>query len=92
MRAKIIRATGFCLIMGAAACTGNPSAPRSENMPLRTTTFYLANQQEMRTMLGECSKWKASNTPIGAIPVVIVNNCGNATAANGILVRPKRRW
>lgn len=92
MRAKIFHATGLCLIMGAAACTGNPSAPRSENMPLQTTQYYYDNPDELRDMLAECKRWKASNTPIGAIPAVVVSNCASANEANFILTRPKAHW
>lgn len=92
MRTKIFRATGLCLIMGAAACTGNPRAPRSENMPLQTDKFFHDNPNELRDMLAECKRWKASNTPIGAIPAVIISNCANANEANFMRTRPKSHW
>ena len=80
--------------MGAAACSESfvPSAPRSEDMPLHTAQYFYDNPNELRLMLAECKRWKASRTPIGDLPTVIIANCASANEANAILTRPKRHW
>lgn len=84
------RQGGFLIVAFIAAACSAVEPPASD-MPLRTVGALVDDAALRDAVDSECRKWKASATPVAAIPTVVVANCANLGEARGRLWRAGRR-